>query len=611
MKDFSEKLKVIPSSSGVYIMLDAHDQILYVGKAKNLKNRIRQYFQNSVSQTEKTMILVEKISDFRYIITNSEIEALILENNLIKEHKPFYNILLKDDKSYPYIKINLKANFPILEITRKLKDDGSKYFGPYMLGINPNMILDILHSVFPIRSCNIELPAKHPKDRECLNYHIGKCLAPCTNRISKSEYADIVKNIISFLNGDDKEIRHSLMSKIKSASEKEEFEIALQYRDQLRALDKLIRKQNINFPKEFSLDVFAYATNGMFGVINYLVVRGGKIIGAQNYQVSEAGSDQDILSSYIMQFYQKNPMIASDIIISSKLIFESELKSYLSEKKGSKVNIIVPQRGNMHQLLEMAYANAKEHLSSTISAISVKEAMTRTAVERLKFALNLPFPPKRMECFDISHISGTDKVASMVVFINGEASNKMYRRFKIKTVIGNDDFACMKEVLSRRLNRLTSTDESFSDFPDLIIVDGGKGQLSSAYSVVEPTGIHLIGLAKREEEVFFPNNSTPLILPKGSLELSLLQRIRDESHRFAITYHRVLRKKHQTRSDLLNIPGIGAKKARTLLIYFKNIESIAKASIDDLMNVDGFGKTHAQSVYDYFLSIRNDVFYHD
>lgn len=600
MKDFSEKLRELPETSGVYIMLDEYGQILYIGKAKNLRNRVRNYFQRGATKTEKTMLLVEKIADFRYILTKTELEALVLENNLIKEHKPYYNILLKDDKSYPYIKINLKETYPKIEITRKIRADGSKYFGPYMLGLSAKTISELIHSVFPIRSCQSEIEKPKKGRRECLNYHIGRCLAPCAGKVTPEEYRAVVEKVIEFLKGDDAKVRTLLEKKIRDAAEREEFETAIRCRDSLAVLDKLVRKQIIEMPKDLNIDIFAYATNGMYGVINYMVVRGGKVTGAENHPVDEAGSASDILSNYIMQFYDQNPVVANEIYTSDILQFEAELSDYISSKKGSRVRIVCPRGGIKQQLVDMSYNNASDNLSVTATKIATKEALTRISVEKLMEALSLSEPPKRIECYDISNISGTDKVASMVVFVNGEPAKERYRRFKIKTVRGADDFASMREVISRRVNELNSSDLSFSERPNLIVVDGGKGQLSSAYEILEPYGINVIGLAKREEEIFVPEKSQPVVLERDSLPLMLLQRIRDEAHRFAITYHRQLRKERQIRSNLKNIEGIGEKKARALLVYFKKIENIANASIEDIMKVEGFGQKNAEAVKKYF-----------
>ena len=597
--DLREKLKDLPLSPGVYLMLDEFQQVLYVGKAKNLRNRVKSYFLNSANKTEKTMLLVQKIRDFRYIVTSTEVEALVLENNLIKQYKPYYNILLKDDKSYPYIKIKMSEEFPRIEITRRLRADGSKYFGPYMIGLSIKDTMELIHSVFPVRSCAGDLKKNKPS-RECLNFHIGRCVAPCTGRVTSAEYKDVIKKVMSFLSGNDKEAKQILEEKLNRAVEREEFELAIKYRDSLELLDKIVRKQNVNLPKDLNIDIFSYANNGLYGVINYTVVRGGKVVGSENSPINEACEAEEVLSSYVMQFYEKNPIVCDEICLSHELSFQTELQDYLSHIKGSKINLYHPKGGVRGQLTTLSINNASENLQKTVTKIATTEALTRGAVTQLMEYLHLPKPPKRMECYDISNISGTDKVASMVVFINGEPAKERYRRFRIKTVVGSDDFASMREVLSRRVNEFSSGDISFSEIPDLIIVDGGKGQLSSAVSILEGTGISVVGLAKREEEIFRPYESDPVILPRDSLALKLCQRIRDEAHRFAITYHRKLRGERQTRSNLKNIEGVGEKKARALLAYFKKVENIAKADIEEIMEVDGFGLETAKAVKAYF-----------
>lgn len=597
--DFSEKLKDLPTSPGVYLMLDEFQQVLYVGKAKNLKNRVKSYFLNSGTKTEKTMLLVQKIRDFRYIVTASEVEALVLENNLIKEYKPYYNILLKDDKSYPYIKIKMSEAYPRIEITRRLKADGSKYFGPYMLGLSIKDTLELIHSIYPIRSCTGDLKKNRPQ-RECLNYHIGRCQAPCQGRVSSAEYKETIKKVASFLSGNDKEARALLQSKMNSAVEREDFELAITYRDHLELLDKIVRKQNVNLPSDLNIDIFTYANNGLYGVVNYTVVRGGKVVGSENSPINEAHEGEEVLSTYVMQFYEKNPIVCEEICLSHELSFMTELQDYLSSIKGQKVNLHHPKGGVRGQLVTLSLNNASENLEKTVTKIATTEALTKGAVAQLKDYLDLPKPPKRMECYDISNISGTDKVASMVVFINGEPAKERYRRFKIKTVVGSDDFASMREVLKRRVNEFSSSDLSFSEIPDLIIVDGGKGQLSSAVSILEGTGISVVGLAKREEEIFKPYISEPFILPRDSLALKLCQRIRDEAHRFAITYHRKLRGERQTRSILKKIEGVGDKRARALLAYFKKVENVKNASIEEIMQVEGFGEETAKAVKSFF-----------
>ncbi|MDR0855565.1 MAG: excinuclease ABC subunit UvrC [Christensenellaceae bacterium] len=600
MKDLKEKLNQLPEKPGVYIMLDKDGQIIYVGKAKILKNRVKQYFHSANTLTEKTVKLVEKIEGFRYIITNSETEALVLENNLIKEHKPHYNILLKDSKSYPYIRINLKDKYPRAEIIRRLKADGAKYFGPYMVGISAGKIKDLLAEAFKLSTCSLDLTKKKKIAKPCLNYHLGKCLAPCAFDVSEEDYKREVKKATEFLSGDDNAVKACLLAKIQTASDNLQFEYAIVLRESLQTLDNLIRKQIINSPRDLNCDIFAFAGNALFSCVNFTAVRGGKVLGADNFTVSAGAAAEDALATFITQYYDKNPVVADEIIVSEALDFNEELVARISKKRGGKVNILTPAGGLRRQLLDLSRDNAIEYLVKQGAAIASKEARTSEAVRALQSELGLPTPPRRIECYDISHISGTDKAGSMVVFINGEAANKLYRRFKIKTVKGNDDFASMREVLQRRVAELASGDISFSEPPDLIVVDGGKGQLSYAYSVLAETGIPLISLAKREEEVFLPERSDPVILRKDGFPLMLLQRIRDEAHRFAITFNRNLRIKRQTESSLKTIKGVGDKRARLLLQEFKSVENLSKASVQELSAIDGMNAAAAQAVFDYY-----------
>lgn len=590
-----EKLKNLPAKSGVYIMLDEYGGILYVGKAKVLKNRVRQYFHNTV-KNEKTTRLVEKIADFRYIITQSEYEALILENNLIKENNPPYNILLKDDKTYPYIKINVKNDFPRVEIAYRMKSDGAKYFGPYMLGMSVRELVDIIQTVFPIRTCRTM-----PK-RECLNFHIGRCCAPCTGRVTKEEYREIINKVISFLNGNDELVRDTIQKKMMYFAEREEFEKAKTYRDTLSALEKILRKQSIPFKQEVDIDVFTFVTNGMESAVNCFAVRGGKYLGGTNYRCADNEYNNG-LTSFIMQYYQSNPLICTEILVDEELEFGVELSDYLSKKAGRKIAIIKPNGGIRKQLVELGKANGEEFLSAQIEKQEKYEDLTYGATVQLKEALNLPNVPERIECYDISHVSGTNKVASMVVFEKGEKASKMYRHFKIKTVEGNNDFACMYETLSRRFEELKKQEEaSFSAKPDLIIIDGGKGQLSYAMQAMHDAGVevNMISLAKREEEIYLPDREESVILPRNSLAIKLIIRIRDEAHRFAITFHRALRAKKMTESTLTQIEGIGKTKAKYLIMKFKKVENIEKATIEELKETQSIGEADAVNIKKFF-----------
>lgn len=606
MKQLEQKLKDLPHKSGVYIMYNEARQILYIGKARDLFKRVHQYFGNKANRTQKVIKLVEKIHDLDYIITANEVEALVLENNLIKKHKPPYNILLKDDKSYPFIKIDLKKPFPRVEVVRKLKNDGAKYFGPYMQGISTQEILGLIGSAFCVRTCKMDLTKIPQNHRPCLNYHIKRCYAPCAGYISREEYDAVIKEIVAFLQGNDKKISDVLTSKMMEASEREEYELALTYKQKLQVLEKLVRRQVGVLPKDFDMDVFAVASNGLNTVAAVIFVRGGKIVGGDKHVVEGVSLDEgSAMSNFILRFYDMTGYIASEVVTSTQMDDGEVLQEYLSEKAGKKINVICPHQGVRRQLADMAQGNAQDYLEKSLSVKERKENMTMGGVIQLAEYLKLAKLPVRMECYDISHISGTNKVASMVVFINGEAEKSHYRKFKIETVEGNDDFACLQETLRRRLADMTdrANDVSFSSRPDLIVIDGGKGQLSSVMEAVadcDTSGINFISLAKREEEVFLPGQSEPVILPRDSYALRLLQRIRDEAHRFAITFHRNLRKTSQTKSALLAIDGVGKTRVKLLFDSFKTLENIKNASIEELTAVKGIDRRTAENVYSAF-----------
>lgn len=600
-----QKLKDLPTQSGVYIMKSQSGQILYVGKARNLKNRVNQYFANSSNKTEKTIRLVSHIADFEYIITANEIEALVLENNLIKKHKPPYNIMLKDDKSYPFVRINVKQDFPKVEVVRKLKNDGAKYFGPYMQGITSKDILQLVESAFCLRSCSHDLSRLPKSHRPCLNYHINRCLAPCDGHCSKEEYAKQIEGVISFLSGNDKKVAALLEEKMTEAAEREDFELAIFYRRKLEVLDKLVRRQVTALPKDFDLDIFAIASNGLNSVVSVLFVRGGKLVGGDKQVVNDlAPSDEVVLSNFILAYYDKVKYIADEVVVASAIDEAELLGQYLTQKKGSKVNIILPHQGIRRQLADMALNNAGDYLEKSLSIKEREDNMTLGAIMQLQEYLGLPNMPIRMECYDISHVQGTDKVASMVVFSNGAPNKAHYRKFKMKYALGNDDFAGLQEALTRRIDELAKgEDESFATRPDLLVIDGGKGQLSSVVEILQSKGaddISVIGLAKREEEVFVPHQSQPIILPRNSYALKVLQRIRDEAHRFAITFHRSLRQKRQTHSKLLVIDGVGEKRVKALFDAFKNLENIKNATVEDLLLVKCIDRRTAENIYNHF-----------
>ena len=587
MVNFKEKLKDVPENPGVYLMLDKDDNIIYVGKAKNLKNRLRQYFHNSV-KTVKVMAMLDHVADFRYIICGSEVDALVTENNLIKKHTPQYNILLKDDKSYPFVRINLKEDYPSISLVRALKNDGAKYFGPYMQSVNIRDIFDLIHSAFPIRDCNRDMTKP---SRPCLNAHLGRCVAPCSGKVTKEEYRKEVMRVVDFLKGNDREVERVLTDKMMEFADKENFEVALKYKEKLAVLEKVVLRQVSALPKDFNLDVFAYETNGVKTAVNMLVVRGGKLVGGEN---SVFDGIDDSLTSYLYQFYKNNPPVC-DEIITDGADDNKALEDALSTLVGRKIHVLSPKQGVRKQLLELAHTNAHDALEKHGTQEERKTIRTKGAVKQLADLLSLKTLPNRIECYDISHVSGVDKVSSMVVFEGGEPKKSHYRKFKIKTVEGNNDFASMKETLSRRLERLNNpeeTDESFASVPDLIVIDGGKGQLSyalDALALYGRTDIEILSLAEREEEVFLgraPKES--VMLSKDSVALQLLQRIRDEAHRFAITFHRNLHAKRMSESVLRDVPGIGKKKSADLLKKFGSVENILHAKDEDIALLDGF-----------------------
>ena len=593
-----KKLKTLPSKSGVYIMRDKKGEVIYVGKAKILKNRVSQYFRHS-EKPIKVQTMVDNIDDFDYFITVSELDALALENNLIKKYQPFYNILLKDGKTFPYIKINLHDEFPKFEITRKIKkNDGAKYFGPYFAGIDPKAILETIQSAFKIRTCSHKFSSEKPLKRECLNYSLGLCLAPCTKRVTREEYMVEIKKAINFLNGNDDEIEDILLEKMVTASNLENFERAIELRESLKMVAKLKQRVVANMPKDVDKDVIAYVTDGLSGVLNIMVIRGGKILGIQNITQTDM-SEEDTIFNFIIQYYQ-NSLPPHEIIVSHKV--DEKLLCEFLEKN---IKIISTPKGLNLTLLNMAKENATEYLEKHLEKEKLEYNSTIGALKSLQEKLHLKNLPKRMECYDISHISGTNKVASMVVFKDGKPYKKDYRKFKIKTVKGSDDFASLQETLERRFKRLQNLDgESFKEMPDLIVIDGGKGQLSSTYEILKEfhleDKIEMISLAKKLEEVFTVGHSNPVILKYGSAELKLLQRIRDEAHRFAITFHRQTRTKAQTETELQNIPGLGAKKIDALLKAFGSTESIKKATAEELKLVKGIHASNAETIVEYF-----------
>ena len=594
------KLKNLQNEPGVYIMYDADGNILYVGKAKILKNRVRQYFHASTNKTEKVLAMLSHVADFRYIITASEADALSLENTLIKKHTPPYNILLKDDKQYPYIKVDLHSDFPKFVSTRKLSKDRCKYFGPLTQG-GSKAFLDILSTVFPTITCNYNFK-KLPKNfRPCLNYHIGKCCAPCVGKISKQDYRKIVDGAVRFLEGDDDTVKQVLREKMMQASDKMQYEQALTYKRYLQLIEKLNSQQIVVLPKFVNYDMFAVASNGKNCVVNHTMIRGGKVVFSNNIAVSDAGLDEaQTLSSFLAE-YCDMVQLSKEWYTNLPLPDAEELQQLVERKTSQRVKILCPKRQEKKKLVDMSYRNAVEYLTKSQTAIDKKFNTTQGAVLQLKQLLNLKQMPTRVECYDISNVQGVDKVASMVVFTNGQKDTSQYRRFKIKTVEGANDFASMKEVLVRRFERMKADDGVFGKTPDLIVVDGGLGQLQYARQAMEECGVEvqIVSLAKREELVYTLQSDRPVYLPRNSYALNLLINVRDESHRFAITYFRKLHNKNSIKSVLQDVDGIGEKRRVELHRKFRSMDNLKNATVDEIASVKGMTRPVAEKLYEF------------
>ncbi len=602
MKEVLEsKIKLLPKNPGVYVMLDSEQKVIYVGKAKNLKNRVTQYFRGGL-KTEKVAVMVQNVADFYYVLTHTERDALSLENNLIKKYKPKYNILLKDDKSYPYIRVDLKEEFPRFTVVRRIKKDGARYFGPYMLGISVYDVLNVINTAYKIRPCTKLI--KKANKRECLNYHLGLCLAPCSNKCSKEDYLKEVKGAMDFLSGNDDEVQKILKNKMQALAERQEFERAIEVKEQLARLDKIKEKKITALNRYVSADFISLKSDGIFTAISVLFVRGGKAMGVKNYSYENfIESKEEILSQFLIRFYDEKREIPDEIYLPYQQ--EDIIVDKIREISNKKTAFLVPEKGVKKELLLMAEKNASDYLDTYVDKIVKKNELKELTLSRLKELLCLSKTPRRMECYDISHVSGVDKVGAMVVFINGEPDKTSYRRFKIKTVDGNDDFASLKEVLRRRLNKLGTSEEEKFEKPDLIVIDGGKGQLSSVKQVFDDlsvTDIDLISLAEREEEIFTLYEKQSIKLEKTDQALKTLIRLRDEAHRFAITFNRSLRTKRNLQSLLSQIDGIGKVKRNALIDEFKDISNIMQASVEEIARVEGIGEKLAVKVKEFLTT---------
>lgn len=603
-----EQLKMLPSKPGVYLMRNGAGQVIYVGKAVSLKNRVRSYFQHSRNHSAKTVSMVGQIATIDYILTDSEVEALILENNLIKEHNPKYNIRLRDDKTYPYIKVTEQEDFPRIYPTRRLSRDGARYFGPYTNVEAMHETVRLLKRIFPLRDCRKPLKPEAAV-RPCLNYHIGKCAGPCSMKINADSYRKMVEKVEAFLEGKHEFILKDLRKDMEEAAESLDFEKAAELRDQITSVEKIIEHQKITSTKsDNDQDVMAIAVKDTLACVQVFLVRDGHMVGREHFYLDGVSDDSpgEILKAFVEQYYAESPFVPKEIIIPTDVEELEDIVGWLSEKRGSKVVFHVPKRGDKLRLVEMGMRNAEMLLSQAELKMNLEGTRIQEALEMLADYIKLPQPPNRIEAYDISNIQGTETVASMVVFEGGKPKKSDYRRFKIKTVEGPNDFASMAEVISRRFTKALDLGEDeeaakFGALPDLVLIDGGKGQLSSARREMSALGfdwIPTVGLAKDFEYIFTPDSSDPVILPRDSQALYLVQRIRDEAHRFAITYHRSLRGRSQVKSVLDEIPGIGKKRRLALLREFGSVDGIRKAKLSQLAKVDGMTKDVAKRVYD-------------
>ena len=607
-------LKNLPAKPGVYIHKNAQGKVIYVGKAVNLKNRVRSYFHKSVHDG-KTLRLVKEIADIEFIVAESELEALLLENTLIKKHQPRFNIRLKDDKRYPYIKVHWQDPFPRVTTTRQVQNDGARYFGPYTAAWAAYQTLDLVRKIFPYLTCTRDIDGQD--ERACLYYHIGRCAAPCIGAVNQAEYRQIIDNLCDFLNGNIEPVVVDLRREMESAAENLDFERAAQVRDQIKAIDMVVEKQKVVSPDTTDEDVIAFARANGDACVQVFFIRGGKLIGRDYFVLEGAadGNDGEIMTSFLKQFYDQNTNIPAEIVLPQNVDELLIIRDWLRSKRGADVALKVPRQGQQKELLKMATENATETLNHLRAQWATDEARQTEGLTELQQALNLPEAPLRIECYDISTLQGTNTVGSMVVFVKGIPRKSDYRRFKIKSVAGQDDYASMQEMLRRRFKRMTDPgyreqakvghedeENAWALIPDLVIVDGGKGQLNAALEVLDEfelrDAVPIVGLAKQEEEIFTPGREESIMLPRHSQGLFLVQRVRDEAHRFGITYHRQLRGKTAVRSSLDDIEGIGPKRRRALLQKFGSIEAIRQASVDELAAVPGMNKRAAQMIKD-------------
>ena len=617
-EEFEARLAAVPRSPGVYVMRDGRGKVLYVGKSVSLRNRLRSYFGNPSKLHGKTRELVRRIRDFEYIVVESEREALLLENSLIKEHMPRYNAHLKDDKTYPYIKVDLTDDFPRIYFTRRHHDDGARYFGPYASARSVRRTLDLLKKLFPYRTCTKQISGN--EERPCLEYYIKRCVAPCTGLADRGEYGAVVQQVISFLEGDTDAVVRQLQADMTTAADDLEFERAAALRDRLNAMKIVYEDQKVIGIGREDFDVVAVAQGQNDCMVDVFFVRQGNMVGRDHYIMGGTWDDSDghVIAKFIEQFYlMSNPHLPRRILTHSEVEDADILTELLSEKRGTQFEIAVPQRGPKRKLVEMAQQNAEQGLRQLKIKWQSNSDLMTNAVDELQDALSLPTRPERIECYDVSHIQGTSTVASMSVFINGSPDTSQYRKFRIKTVAGNDDFASMREVLTRRFKRLVGEgqpdarleaeegprrDDSFGSTPDLVLIDGGKGQLSVALETMLHLGaldIPIASIAKKEEELFTPDSSEAIRLDRSSPALFLLQQARDEAHRFAVTYHSKARTSTSLKSTLDLVPGIGPSRKRALIRRFGSVKAVREATELELASTPGMTSKLAAKVKEY------------
>ncbi|MBR7040885.1 MAG: excinuclease ABC subunit UvrC [Clostridia bacterium] len=607
------KIRNLPDSPGCYIMRSGGD-VIYVGKAKNLKNRVRQYFQSSRDHTPKVRAMVEKIDDFDTVLVDGELEALMLECNLIKRYRPRYNILLKDDKHYPFIRIDLNEPFPALKIVREQVKDGAKYFGPYIGAAAVREVLDTVRSVFPIRSCQKSL-REGMNERTCLHYQTGECCAPCAGKVTSKEYHAQLQGVIRFLSGHDEEVKRLLTQKMLAASNSMNFERAALLRDKIRAVDDLMQRQKTLSTDGDDMDVIALSPSMQDILVDVMLFRGGKMISSTIHTLEGAAreDEQEALIRFVTQYYSLSNPPAREVLIGMDLAERDTLEQLLSETAGRKVKLHRPERGDKAALIRMAEKNIEDARIKIETRREKQLERTLGALNELTWELDLAEAPRRIEGYDISNTLGQQSVASEVVMIDGECRHGQYRHYRIKTVEGANDFASMKEVISRRFTRgleeiqkrreqdLPLEEGSFSDFPDLLLIDGGRGQLNMALEALKELDLSIpaFGLAERVDEIVLPDREDTILLDRHSPALHLIERLRDEAHRFAITHHRKLRQSNSIASRLEKVPGIGPARRKAILGHFKTVEALKAASVEEISRVNGVGETFAKAVYEF------------